>query len=100
MCPVAFVGELDLTGAWGDTFPECASGYHLGETALLGAGDGGARAICELSFSFAQWLSLPPEGWFKPHDAGAEALSVGSELTPFLCVLHPLPAMVHIPRVE
>ena len=93
MCPVAFVGELDLTGAWGDTFPECASGYHLSETAPLGAGDGGARAMCELSFSFAQWLSLPPERWF-------EALTVGSELTPFLCVLHPLPAMVHIPRVE
>ena len=100
MCPVAFVGELDLTGAWGDTFPECASGYHLSETAPLGAGDGGARAMCELSFSFAQWLSLPPERWFKSHDAGAEALTVGSELTPFLCVLHPLPAMVHIPRVE
>ena len=66
MCPVAFVGELDLTGAWGDTFPECASGYHLGETAPLGAGDGGARAMCELSFSFAQWLSLPPRGGSSP----------------------------------
>ena len=31
MCPVALVGELDLTGAWGDTILECASGYHLGE---------------------------------------------------------------------
>ena len=49
-----------------------------------GAGDGGARAVCELSFSFAQWLSLPPEGWCSSHDAGAEALSVGSEITPFL----------------
>ena len=49
-----------------------------------GAGGGGARAMCELSFSFAQWLSLPPEGLFTSHDAGAEALSVGSELTPFL----------------
>ena len=39
-----------------------------------GAGDGGARAVCELSFSFAQWLSLPPEGWFSSHDVGAETL--------------------------
>ena len=72
-----------------------------------GAVDEAARASarCELSFSFVQWLSLPYVGWvsnFCSQVAGAEALSVGSELIPFpVSVCSALSQQWHLhPRVE
>ena len=91
VCPVALVGELDLT--WAGLMSS------QGELAAItlqggGAGDGGLELEPGVShgFSCAQWLPLPYWGRFTSQCSGAETLRVGSKQVLFLLGVHSPPS--------